>query len=94
MALLTIETRYVQATSYRGAFLKAEISGNTSKENSATSPYSYAHSNEENHLIVADKLAQHMGWDGKLFGGNTNKGMVFVVPDKQATFEIGEWHND
>lgn len=93
MALLSIETRYISATSTRGAFLRAKISG-ASIKNSITSPYSYAHSREENHFIAADKLAQYMGWDGKLFGGRINTGMVFIVQDKQATFEIGQWYND
>jgi len=94
VSLLTIETQYMPATDLNGAYLQAKVCGHTDKINKSTNPYSYAHSHEENHLIVADKLAQFMGWDGKLFGGSTNKGYVFVVPDKQSTFEIGEWHND
>ena len=92
MALLNIKTRYHQPTSETGAFLRAQVSGE-SKE-SATAPYNYAYDFETNHFAVADRLAQQMGWNGTLMGADTDLGMVFIVPDKKATFEIGEYWDD
>jgi hypothetical protein len=69
-----IETRYLGPTDYRGSRIKATDGDG----NSATISYPYELSGEDCHRLAADALLNKMGWTGKLAGGSTKQGYVFV----------------
>jgi len=51
--------------------------------------YDYDKSPEENHADVCHALLVKLGWKGKLVGGDTKKGMVWVFID--GGFSIVEY---
>jgi len=71
----TIETRYHGATTYRGARITAQASGNPKR---VTVPYRYDGPDDAEHITAALELCKRLGWSGKLIGGHTKRGMVWV----------------
>jgi len=72
-----IETTYHGPTTCKGARIKADDGdGNT-----VWISYPYASSREAGHRAAADALLTKMGWTGKMVGGATKRGYVFVFVD-------------
>ena len=71
-----ITTKYIGPTNYRGSRIKAVAEGG----NSITLSYDDALNSDQNHLAAAVALRDKMNWkdSGKLLGGGTEKGYVFV----------------
>lgn len=77
----TIQTRYIGPTNTKGARIKATHSGGFK---SVTVGF---HSEETEllaHKSAANKLRELLAWDGKMIGGDTADGMVWVF----ATGEV------
>jgi hypothetical protein len=69
-----ITTRFLGPTDFRGARIRAsEPDGK-----SITIPYDHGLNTEEHHLKAARALCKRLGWTGRLRGGATRKGYVFV----------------
>jgi len=69
-----IETRYHGPTNTRGARITAsDLDGNR-----VTIGYPHELSGEACHQAAADALMNKMGWSGRLAGGATKRGYVFV----------------
>lgn len=64
-----IETKYLPATSNRGARIKA-----TAWAGNVTVPYDYALNADDNHKAAALALRHKMGWQGKFAQGGNVKG--------------------
>lgn len=69
-----IETRYLGPTNTKGA----RIVASDGDGNRATIGYPHELSGEAVHRKAAEALCQKMGWPGKLAGGSTKRGYVFV----------------
>jgi hypothetical protein len=71
-----ISTKYIGPTNYKGSRIKAYAEGG----NSITLSYDDALNSDKNHLAAAVALRDKMNWKGggKLLGGGTEKGYVFV----------------
>ena len=69
-----IETKYYGPTNTRGA----RVTARDSDGNAATIPYPYELSGEAVHRAAAEQLCGKMGWTGRLAGGATKRGYVFV----------------
>ncbi len=70
----TIETKYYGATTHKGARIKAWTSGGFVKW------FSYNHelNAANNHCAAAKAIKDELEWRGKMHGGHTKNGMVFV----------------
>ncbi len=82
-----ITTKYLGPTNYRGSRIKATAEG----VKALTLPYPHEFGpGVEAHAPAAIALCRRMGWHGKLIGGGTDKGYVFVFsdPDHYNTYEI------
>jgi hypothetical protein len=80
----TITTRYLGPTNYRGSRIKASDQDG----NKVIMTYRDEFNSEENHKTVAKALCEKMGWFGKLFGGYTKNGMVWVFRDERNSFTV------
>ena len=81
-----ITTKYLSATDYRGARIKATAGKDRP---SVTIPYSYGGGNqrmdEDTHAAAALLLARKLGWPGRLVCGEVEAGhkvWVYVLPDQ------------
>lgn len=72
-----ISTRYKGPTDTKGARIIATDSDN----NRVTISYPYELSGEDVHRKAAEALCAKMGWTGKLIGGGTKQGYVFVFAE-------------
>lgn len=72
-----ISTRYKGPTDTKGARIVATDSDN----NRVTISYPYELSGEDVHRKAAEALCAKMGWTGKLIGGGTKQGYVFVFAE-------------
>jgi hypothetical protein len=70
----TIGTKILPATNFKPTRVKSTSSSGISK----TIPFDYGMSTEENYMKVARKLKESLRWEGKMIGGHTKNGMVFV----------------
>jgi hypothetical protein len=69
-----ITTKYISATDFRGARIKAsDGDGNT-----ATISYPYELSYAAVHFEAAKALCEKMKWNGMLASGNNGKGYTFL----------------
>jgi hypothetical protein len=80
----TITTKYLGATNYRGSRIKASDQDG----NSVIHIYYDEMNSEENHKSVAKALCEKMNWFGKLYGGYTKKGMIWVFKDERDSFTV------
>jgi hypothetical protein len=69
-----ITTKYHGPTNYMGA----RISATATDSKRVYVPYDYSLTTEGAHAKAASKLMARLGWTGKLIGGHTNNGMVWV----------------
>lgn len=84
----TILTKYMGPTNCRGSKIKAsDEDGNT-----VTLPYDSAKNSNDCHLEAAVALCQKMDWIGKLHGGHTKAGMVWVFYDPQLVATLARKH--
>lgn len=77
MTYQAITTKYLPATTYRGARIKAS----TASGLSLTLKYDYDLSGALSHWIAARALAAKLGWPGHWAAGSTRDGYVFVLLD-------------
>lgn len=83
MNMQTITTKYLGPTNTKGARIKAVASG---AQQSITISYDHE-SNDHGHIKAANALAAKLGWTGRMIGGDTKEGKVFVFADEDG-FEI------
>ena len=77
----TISTKYMGVTNHRGARIKAITS---SKGASVTLSYDHALNSDENHRKAAAALKAKIDWKGRMIGGHTEPGMVWVFDNERA----------
>ena len=77
----TIQTKYLPATNYKPARVKATCQGG-----SVTISREYALNVDQDYVRVAKLLKDKMKWTGDMIGGHTDQGMVFVF--KEDTYRI------
>lgn len=77
--MISITTKYLSATSNRGARIKAFRADHDKGETTVTVPYDYALDANGNHLAAARSLAAKLGWDGTWYGGNGAPGFCHYV---------------
>jgi hypothetical protein len=77
----TILTKYLGATNHKGSRIKATNSG---KSKSVTISYDYALSTTDNHRKAAAALKAKLRWPGRMIGGHTEPGMVWVFDNEGA----------
>jgi hypothetical protein len=80
-----IETRYISATNYRGARIKATAEGGLY----VTIPYPQEYDTEAAHRIGAYELIAKMGWGKQswfngIVGGSTKRGYAWVFVPKET----------
>ena len=73
----TITVKALNPTNTRGKRIKATISGG----HGITRGYDYGVDESDNFMLVAKELKDSLGWSGKMHGGHTKEGMVFVFND-------------
>lgn len=78
----TIETRYIGATNTKGSRIKATHSGGV--KSVTIGFYSVDGGELEVHAAAAKALMDKLNWHGTMFGGGTERGMVWVFQDEQA----------
>ena len=71
--MIAIETRYHGPTNTKGSRIVASANGHR-----LTIGVDNAVSVEDNHANAAKELARKLKWTGRLIGGHTNRGMVWV----------------
>lgn len=76
-----IQTRYHGPTNTRGS----RISAFDEDGNRISVPYDYALSGEAVHRAAAEALCNKMKWTGRLAGGSTRTGYVFVFLEDEVT---------
>jgi len=82
----TIETKYVGATNYRGSRIIATASGSDTK---ITVSYDSGQPDEDMHEMAAIELCIKLGWEGKMIGGHSKHGMVWVFDESLSPrFEV------
>ena len=86
MAYPAIETKFIGATDYRGARIKATVTSTnpgTGRKESVTIPFPYELSGSEGDRLVAWKLIRKCGFRvSELVEGATDRGSMFVLlPD-------------
>lgn len=73
----TITTKYLPATNFRGARVKAS---HTAGAQSVTLSWDYGLNSEANHRMAASALAHKLDWAGEWIGGCLNeRGNVYVL---------------
>ena len=72
-----ITTRYAGPTNHRGSRFIASAEG----VSSVSIPYDYALDAYANHEKAAYALCRKYGWSGRLIGGGTKKGYVWVFAE-------------
>ncbi len=72
----TITTKFYGPTNHKGARIKAETTSGVKLWQS----WDYALNTSQNHEHAAKALKDKMQWKGKMEGGYTLSGMVFVFP--------------
>ena len=77
-----IETTYHGPTDTRGS----RITATDGDGNRVSISYPHELSGEACHRHAARKLCAKLNWKGKLVGGATRRGYVFVWADKDSTF--------
>jgi len=83
----TIETKYVGATNYKGSRIIATASGNDIK---VSIPYDSGQTDENMHMTAAIALCNKIGWEGKMIGGHSKHGMVWVFDESLSMrFKVG-----
>ena len=81
MEMIAIETKYLGPTNYRPSRIKAYTCNGQTLTMSYSTADAANKSTEEAHRVVAEALRDKAGWTGKLIGGGTCKGYVFVFVD-------------
>jgi hypothetical protein len=81
--MVAIQTKYLGATNFKGARVKAWREHGPS----LTLSWDHALNVEENHKVAAQAFAEKMGWEGRWVGGGLEHGWAFVNVD--ARYEIG-----
>mgnify|MGYP001501770142 FL=1 len=71
----TIETRYHASTTHRASKITATASG--SGKRVSISPEGRT-TDSEDHAAAAVALCERLGWFGKMVGGHTKRGMIWV----------------
>ena len=85
MAFMAIETKFLGATNFRGARIKAQAmdSWSDGKRESVTVGYDYALNSEDNHtwaaMHVVSKISRPAFHNYHLEAGGTARGYVFVI---------------
>lgn len=80
-----IETKYLPATARKGS----RIVASDSDGNRATISYPHELSGEACHLEAARQLCLKKEWFGRLVGGETKRGWVFVfIGEDESTTDI------
>ena len=74
----TISTKYLGATNSKPSSIIAKNSGASQK---ITLSYDQAWNVDQNHMRAAQELMTRLQWPGRMVGGHTKDGMVFVVAD-------------
>jgi hypothetical protein len=83
----TIETKYVGATNYKGSRIIASASGSSAK---VTIPYDSGQADENMHVTAAIMLCNKLNWEGKMIGGHSKQGMVWVFDEALSPrFQVG-----
>ncbi len=77
----TILTKYLGVTNHKGSRIKATNSG---KSASVTISYDHALNTMENHRKAAAALKAKLRWPGRMIGGHTEPGMVWVFDNEEA----------
>jgi hypothetical protein len=80
----TISTKYFSATATKPSRVKAT---EYESQKSVTLSYDYGVNLNENHKAVATALLRKLGWEGRMIGGHTGTGMVFVFDADLYTIE-------
>jgi predicted GIY-YIG superfamily endonuclease len=77
----TINTKYIGVTNTKGSRIKATNSG---KGASVTLGYDHALNIDGNHKKAAEALKAKLDWQGRMIGGHTEPGMVWVFEDGEV----------
>jgi hypothetical protein len=80
----SIETTYHGPTNTRGSRISA-----TDGDNRVSVSYDSALSSEENHQKAAMELRTKLEWTGRMIGGHTKAGMVWVFVGGGPEYVIG-----
>lgn len=80
-----IETKYISASTHRGARISAKASGCKQR---VTLGYDHALDGDDNHKRAALALMEKLDWVGKYVGGHTERGMVFVCADHRFPYYV------
>ena len=80
----TISTRFLPTTNTKPTRIKATVSEG---KQSVTVSYDHGMNAEQNHKAVATALMHKLGWEGRMLGGHTGTGMVFVFDTDIYTIE-------
>jgi hypothetical protein len=83
----TIFTRYIPATNYKGSRIKAYLAADTAASGKAptSKTYGYPHDSNDEHLTIASRFAEHLGWLGngatveQISSTPDGKGYIFTV---------------
>lgn len=83
-----IKTRYFGPTNHRGSRIKAGGSGEGAP--SIMVPYDYGIGQDDNHIAAAKAFAEKFNWSGVWYGGDDNRGCVFVrvMHSHQSAFTV------
>jgi hypothetical protein len=73
----TISTKYLGATNSK----PSRIIAKTSSGKRISLSYDHALNDDKNHMKAAKELMTRLQWPGRMVGGHTKDGMVFVVAD-------------
>jgi hypothetical protein len=78
-----ITTTFIGPTDYKGSRCKA-----TAEAGTLTMSWDYRYDSEMNHLLVAQALAEKLGWDGEWRGGGLpyGSGYCFVMVEGDHAF--------
>jgi len=71
----TIKTKYLPATNTKPSRIRARASGGASLVMSVSNQ---EEGGDYTHVDVALALKRKLKWEGKMYGGDTKEGMVFV----------------
>ena len=73
----TISTKYLGATNSK----PSRIIAKTSSGKRISLSFDHALNENQNHMRAAQELMTRLQWSGRMIGGHTKEGMVFVVSD-------------
>lgn len=77
----TISTKYLGATNSKPSRIIAKTSGASHK---ITLSYDHALNVDQNHMRAAQELMTRLQWPGRMVGGHTKDGMVFVAVNENG----------